>query len=68
MKDLNLPTLSVKFLRQNNFKVRVIHSRLHKVIDSFDKVIGDTVLENLLVDLINVIKPAHTESSVVFEE
>jgi len=39
-----------------------------EVIDSFDKVIGNTVLENLLIDLINTIKPAHTESVIRFVE
>lgn len=38
------------------------------VIDSFDKVIGDTRLETLLEDLVNVIKPAHTEAVVNFIE
>lgn len=38
------------------------------VIDSFDKVIGDTFLEGLLVDLINQLKPSHTESTVIFTE
>jgi hypothetical protein len=36
------------------------------VIDSFDKIVGNTNLENLLVELINVVKPAHTESIVSF--
>ena len=39
-----------------------------EVIDSFDKVIGDTKLEKLLVDLINTIKPAHCESVITFVE
>lgn len=38
------------------------------VIDSFDRVIGDTRLEDLLVDLINTIKPAHTESIIRYVE
>lgn len=38
------------------------------VIDSFDKVKGNTDLENLLVELINVIKPAHTEAIIEFSE
>lgn len=37
-----------------------------EVIDSFDKVIGNTDLENLLVELINTIKPAHTEAIITF--
>lgn len=37
-----------------------------EVIDSFDKVIGNEALEKLLVDLINTIKPAHTEAIVTF--
>ena len=39
-----------------------------EVIDSFDKVIGDTYLETLLVDLIDVIKPAHCESIITYIE
>ena len=39
-----------------------------EVIDSFDKVIGNTELEELLVDLINTIKPAHTEAIISFVE
>jgi len=39
-----------------------------EVIDSFDKVIGNTQLEELLEELINVIKPAHTEAIVTFVE
>lgn len=39
-----------------------------EVIDSFDKVIGNTQLEELLEELINVIKPAHTEAIVTFIE
>lgn len=39
-----------------------------EVIDSFDKVIGNTQLEELLEELINVIKPAHTEAIVTFLE
>jgi len=38
------------------------------VIDSFDRVIGDTRLEELLVDLVNTIKPAHTEAAINFVE
>jgi hypothetical protein len=37
-----------------------------EVIDSFDKVIGNTDLETLLVELIETIQPAHSESTVVF--
>jgi hypothetical protein len=36
------------------------------VIDSFDKIIGNTELEELLVELINILKPAHTEAIVRF--
>jgi hypothetical protein len=36
------------------------------VIDSFDKVIGNTQLEELLVELINILKPAHTEAIIKF--
>lgn len=36
------------------------------VIDSFDKVIGNTQLEELLVELINTLKPAHTEAIITF--
>lgn len=38
------------------------------VIDSFDKVKGNTDLEDLLTELINVIKPAHTEAIIEFTE
>lgn len=38
------------------------------VIDSFDRVIGDTRLENLLINLINTIKPSHCESIITFVE
>ena len=38
------------------------------VIDSFDRVIGNTRLEDLLLELINTIKPAHTEAIVNFVE
>ncbi len=37
-----------------------------KVIDSFDRVIGNTELENLLVTLINTIKAAHCEAIVEY--
>jgi hypothetical protein len=39
-----------------------------EVIDSFDRIAGNTVLEDLLVELIETIKPAHTESIVTFLE
>lgn len=39
-----------------------------EVVDSFDKVIGNTQLEELLEELINVIKPAHTEATITFIE
>ena len=39
-----------------------------EVVDSFDNIAGDTVLENLLTKLIETIKPAHTESTVTFLE
>jgi len=39
-----------------------------EVIDSFDKVIGNTDLENLLAELIDTIKPAHTESIITLTE
>jgi hypothetical protein len=39
-----------------------------EVIDSFDKVIGNTDLEQLLIKLINTIKPAHTEAIITFTE
>lgn len=39
-----------------------------EVIDSFDKIAGSTQLENLLTELINTIKPAHTESTITFVE
>lgn len=39
-----------------------------EVIDSFDKVIGNTDLETLLVELIETIQPAQSESTVVFTE
>lgn len=38
------------------------------VIDSFDKVVGNTQLEELLTDLINTIKPANTESIIRFKK
>ena len=38
------------------------------VIDSFDKVIGNTDLENLLITLINTIKPAHCQAIISFLE
>lgn len=38
------------------------------VIDSFDKVIGNEELEDLLVKLVNTIKPAHTEAIIRFVE
>ncbi|KKN50068.1 hypothetical protein LCGC14_0636430 [marine sediment metagenome] len=37
-----------------------------EVIDSFDKIIGNTDLENLLVELIKTIQPAQCESTIVF--
>ena len=37
-----------------------------EVIDSFDKVIGDSYLENLLVELIRIIQPSHCESVITF--
>jgi len=39
-----------------------------EVIDSFDRVIGNSQLENLLIELINTIKPAHTEAIIRFVE
>ena len=39
-----------------------------EVIDSFDRIAGNTVLEDLLVELIETIKPAHTEAIVTFLE
>jgi hypothetical protein len=39
-----------------------------KVIDSFDRITGNTALEDLLTELIETIKPAHTESIVTFVE
>jgi len=39
-----------------------------EVIDSFDKVIGNDELEDLLIKLINTIKPAHAESIITFTE
>ncbi|KKM82476.1 hypothetical protein LCGC14_1319190, partial [marine sediment metagenome] len=39
-----------------------------EVVDSFDKITGNTALEDLLSELINVIKPAHTESIITYEE
>jgi hypothetical protein len=39
-----------------------------EVIDSFDRIAGNTALEDLLTDLINTIKPAHTESVITFLE
>ena len=38
------------------------------VIDSFDKVIGNSELEDLLVKLVNQIRPAHTEAIIRFTE
>jgi len=39
-----------------------------EVIDSFDKVIGNQVLEDLLVELVETLKPSHCESIVIFKE
>ena len=39
-----------------------------EVIDSFNKIIGNTVLEELLIELINIIKPIHSEVIVKFTE
>jgi hypothetical protein len=39
-----------------------------EVIDSFDRVIGNSELEQLLIDLINIIKPAHTEAIITFSK
>jgi len=41
---LNTTNLSVHFLRQNKYKVRVLHFRLHKVIDNFDTLSTKNVL------------------------
>jgi hypothetical protein len=38
------------------------------VIDSFDQIVGNETLEELLEELINIIKPAHTEAIVTFSE
>jgi hypothetical protein len=37
-----------------------------EVIDSFDKVVGNSELEKLLEELINVIKPSHTEAIIKY--
>ncbi|MDX1373634.1 MAG: hypothetical protein R3321_14270 [Nitrososphaeraceae archaeon] len=38
------------------------------VIDSFDKVRNDEECRQLIIDLLNVIKPAHTRVEVIFLE
>jgi hypothetical protein len=39
-----------------------------EVVDSFDKIIGNTDLEELLEELINVIKPSHCESIISYKK
>lgn len=63
-KDENIVEFFAEIINQERgiFRFEV------EVIDSFDRIAGNSVLEDLLVELINTIKPAHTESIVTFLE
>jgi hypothetical protein len=64
--DFNKTEADIEFLATIINAERGIFRFEVEVIDSFDKVIGNTTLEQLLVDLINTIKPAHTEAIIKF--
>ena len=56
----------IEFLASVINQERGIFTFKVEVVDSFNKVIGDDQLEQLLVDLINTLKPAHSVAIVNF--
>lgn len=68
LSNFNILTDEVKYLVTLVNAETGIFKFTVKVIDSYNKVIGNTQLENLLTSLINTLKPSHTIAEIQFLE